>query len=84
MVREDMCEVEKIVEQLKADGWKEQLAGMTYINGTLGTNLLKNGQVITIQQEFSPDEEFLEQEWPVEELERPQAAERDDDDTETA
>ena len=84
MEREGMCEVEKIVEQLKADGWQEQLAGMTYVNGTLGTNLLKNGQVITIQQEFSPDEEFLEQEWPTEEIEQPQAAERGDNETENA
>ena len=85
MAQEEMCEVEKIVEQLKADGWQEQLAGMTYVNGTLGTNLLKNGQVITIQQEFSPDEEFLEQEWPTEEEDVPQATlERDDDEIETA
>jgi hypothetical protein len=80
-----MCEVENIVERLKADGWEEQLAGMAYINGTLGTNLLKNGQVITIQQEFYPDEEFLEQEWPTEEDDVPQTAlGGDDDDTETA
>jgi hypothetical protein len=85
MEREDMCEVEKIVERLKADGWREQMAGMTYVNGTLGTNLLKNGEVITVQQEFSPDEEFLEQEWPTEEEDVPQAAlERDDDEIETA
>lgn len=80
MAREDVCEVEKIVEQLKADGWREQLAGMTYVNGTLGTNLLKNGQVITIQQESHPDAEFLEQEWPTEEEDVPPVAlERDDD-----
>jgi len=85
MAREGMCEVEKIVAQLRADGWKEQLAGMTYVNGTLGTNLLKNGQVITIQQEFYPDEEFMEQEWPTEEIEQPQEAlERGDNETENA
>ena len=58
-----VCEAEKIIEKLKADGWKEQRSGMCYINGTIGTNLLKNGQVITVQQELCPDEEFLEQEW---------------------
>ena len=42
---------------------------MTYINGTLGTNLLKDGQLITVQQEFCPDEEFIEQEWPTDERE---------------
>ena len=82
---QEMCEVEKIVEQLKADGWEEQLAGMTYVIGTLGTNLLKNGEVITIQQEFYPDEEFMEQEWPTEEIEQPQEAlERGDNETENA
>ncbi len=85
MAREEMCEVEKIVERLKADGWQEQLAGMTYVNGTLGTNLLKNGQVITIQQEFYPDEEFLKQEWPTEEEDVPPAAlESDNDEIKTA
>ena len=71
---EEMCEAEKIVEQLKAEGWKEQMSGMTYINGTLGTNLLKDGEVITVQQEFNPDKEFLEQEWPTEETDEPPAA----------
>ena len=42
------------------------MSGTNYINGTIGTNLLKDGEVITVQQEFYPDEEFLEQEWPEE------------------
>ena len=69
MANNDKCEVERIVERLEAEGWKEQMAGMTYINGALGTNLLKDGQLITVQQEFCPDEEFIEQEWPAEEPE---------------
>jgi len=66
MPEDKICEVEKIIDKLKAEGWKEQQSGTNYINGTLGTNLLRNGEVITIQQEFYPDEEFIEQEWPEE------------------
>jgi len=69
MAKNDKCEVEIIVERLEAEGWKQQMACMTYINGTLGTNLLKNGQLITVQQEFYPDEDFIQQEWPAEEPE---------------
>ena len=69
MPKDDKCEVERIVERLEAEGWKEQMAGMSYINGTLGTNLLKDGQLITVQQEFRPDEDFIKQEWPSEEPE---------------
>jgi len=69
MAKDDKCEVERIVERLEAEGWKEQMAGMTYINGILGTNLLKDGQLITVQQEFCPDEDFIEQEWPTDEPE---------------
>ena len=60
------CQAEKLIEKLKSEGWKEQISGTSYINGSLGTNLLRNGEVITIQQEFFPDEEFIEQEWPGE------------------
>ena len=66
MSEENLCEAEKLIERLKSEGWKEQMSGTNYINGTLGTNLLRNGEVVTIQQEFSPDEEFIEQEWPGE------------------
>ena len=69
MAKDDKCEVERIVERLEAEGWKEQMAGMTYVHGTLGTNLLKEGQLITVQQEFHPDEDFIKQEWPTEEPE---------------
>ena len=63
MTGEDISAAEKLIEQLKAEGWQEQRSGTCCINGTIGTNLLKDGQVITVQQEFHPDEEFLEQEW---------------------
>ena len=39
-----------------------QKDGISYLNGTLGTNLYKDGEVIIIEQEFMPDEEFVEQE----------------------
>jgi len=63
MTEEDISAAEKLIQQLKAEGWQEQRSGTCYINGTIGTNLLKNGEVITVLQEFCPDEEFLEQEW---------------------
>ena len=66
MAKKEKCEAEKLIERLKSEGWKEQVSGTIYINGTLGTNLLRNGEVITIQQVFFPEEEFIEQEWPGE------------------
>ena len=66
MSKKEKCEAERLIEKLKSEGWKEQMSGTNYINGTLGTNLLKDGEVITIQQEFFSDEEFIEQEWPEE------------------
>ena len=66
MPENETCTAEKVISQLLKDGWKMQKGGIAYINGTLGTNLFKDGEVITIQQEFMPDEEFIEQEWPEE------------------
>ena len=59
-------ELERIVAELKARGWIEQNAGMNYMNGTLATNLLKDGEVLRLGLDADPDEEFLEQEWPEE------------------
>ena len=56
--------IEQIVEQLKAKGWKLQQSGIIYLNGSLGTNLLKDGEVLSLQLELYPDEEIVEQEWP--------------------
>ncbi len=66
MPENQISKAELIIAQLKTEGWKEQMSGTNYINGTIGTNLLKDGEVVTVQQEFNPDEEFLEQEWPDE------------------
>lgn len=66
MVSEKQCTAEQLIERLKTEGWKEQRSGTCYTNGTVGSNLLKQGEVITIQQELEPDEDFLEQEWPEE------------------
>ena len=67
MAEEERCKAEQLIEQLKAEGWKEQRSGTCYTNETVGSNLLKDGQVITVQQELRPDEDFLEQEWGEEE-----------------
>ena len=63
MEKGNQTAAEKLIQQLKAAGWQEQRSGTCCINETIGTNLLKDGQVITVLQEFCPDEEFLEQEW---------------------
>ena len=64
MAGKEKCEAEKLIEKLKSEGWKEQASGTVYSNGTMGTNLLKDGEVVTVMQQFLPDEEFIEQEWP--------------------
>ena len=66
MPENQISKAELIIAQLKTEGWKEQMSGTNYINGTIGTNLIKDGEVVTVQQEFYPDEDFLEQEWPDE------------------
>ena len=59
----EISAIEKIVAQLQAEGWREQRSGMVYINGTLATNLYKDGKLISIQQDFCPDEEFVKKQW---------------------
>ena len=66
IAKKEMCEAEKLIEKLKSEGWKEQVSGTIYSNGTIATNLLRNSEVITIMQPLFPDEEFIEQEWPGE------------------
>ena len=51
--------IEKVVAQLAAEGWREQRSGMVYINGTWATNLLKDGELISLQQDFYPDGSLL-------------------------
>ena len=64
MPEDKTCAAERVISELLNNGWKMQKGGISYINGTLGTNLFKDGEVLTIQQEFTPDDEFIEQEWP--------------------
>ena len=64
MAEDKTCTAEKVIAELLKDGWKMQKSGLSYINGTLGTNLFRDGEVLTVQQEFMPDEEFVEEEWP--------------------
>ena len=64
MEEDENCAAEKVISELLKDGWKMQKGGLSYINGALGTNLFKDGEVLTVQQESMPDEEFIEQEWP--------------------
>jgi len=41
--------MEKVVEQLKKEGWKEQQSGIDFFNGMLSVNLLQDGEVISIR-----------------------------------
>ncbi len=66
MPENETCAAERVIGQLLNEGWKMQQGGICYINGTLGANLFKDGEVLTVQQIFTPDEEFVEQEWPGE------------------
>ena len=56
-----MNEFEKLVEWLKKDGWKQQEAGSIYMNGTIGTNFIKNGEVLSVSLDYWPDEEVVEE-----------------------
>ena len=60
------AEIEKLADRLEAEGWKKQKAGIFYINGTLAINLFKDGGVLSVQQEFYAEEEFVEEQWPME------------------
>ncbi len=66
MAGKELSEMERLVAVLKAKGWVEQKGGSVYINGTLGTSLLKDGEMISIQQDSCPDEEIVDQLWPDE------------------
>ena len=39
---------EKIVQLAKKHGWKEQVCGVTGICGSVGTNLHKDGKVLSV------------------------------------
>lgn len=38
----------KIIQLAKAHGWKEQLCGLAGSSGSVGTNLYKNGEILSI------------------------------------
>ena len=63
-VGSEICIIEKIVKELKEDGWQEEISGITYSNGFLKIDLLKNGEVITIQYDFYPEKGILRKKWP--------------------
>ena len=56
-----MEKIKELVKQLKSEGWMEQKAGTNYFNGEYGTNLFKDGEMITILQNTMPDEETVEE-----------------------
>ena len=58
------AEIDRIVARLKAEGWTEQRGGGVYLNRTIATNLLKDGEVLHIAQDFWPDDEIVEDLWP--------------------
>ena len=50
-----------LVSLLKKRGWKPQDSGLSTLNGTLGINLLKEGEMLTLLAESMPDEECLDE-----------------------
>lgn len=58
--------MENVVEQLKKEGWKEQQSGIDFFNGMLSVNLMKNGEVMSIQYDFYPEQRFIKDKWPDE------------------
>ena len=49
---------------LIAKGWRLQPPGMTFRNGTLVVDLMKDGQVLILSQNLALDQESAEQQWP--------------------
>jgi len=66
MPENELCQMDKLITQLVQEGWKIQRDRVVYINGTLGTNLYKDGEIVSISQEFMPDEETIADLWPEE------------------
>lgn len=48
MPENEPCQMDKLISQLVQEGWKVQRDGVVYTNGTLATNLYKDGEVISI------------------------------------
>jgi hypothetical protein len=66
MPENQVCQADKMIGRLIQEGWKMQRDGVVYINGTLAANLYKDGEIITLSQEFYPDEETIADLWPDE------------------
>ncbi len=66
MPENEICQMDKLIAQLVQEGWKVQRDGIVDINGTLGTKIYKDGEIISISQEFMPDEETIKDLWPEE------------------
>ena len=66
MVTGEETEAERLIQQLKERGWQEQRAGTIFYRGTLSTNLLKDGHVLTIAQDLCPGVEFVQRHWGYE------------------
>ena len=56
----------KVVKQLKKKGWKEQQSGIDFFNGMLSVSLIKDGEVMSIQYDFYPEQWFIQDNWPGE------------------
>lgn len=52
---------ELLKETLRKDGWVEQNGGEGYMNGSYGTNFMKNDSMIGISYDPDPDEEVLDE-----------------------
>jgi len=47
MAKDETCIAEKVISELLKDGWKMQKGRVSFINGTLGTNLHNDADVST-------------------------------------
>jgi len=52
---------EHLKESLRKDGWVEQTDGEGYMNGSYGTNFMKNDSMIGLSYDPDPDAEVLDE-----------------------
>lgn len=55
--------MEKVVGQLKREGWKEQESGSELSDGVLSVSLLKDREVMSIHYDSHPSGAFIGQKW---------------------
>ena len=48
--------LERIINMLKKEGWKEHKHETTEVHGTISSSFYKNEEVITVSQDFCPDD----------------------------